>query len=75
MAIRIFIEQFPDGYNYRWADVPDEGAGEYEQFSGRRDTLEDVLDAVNESIREKKPVGKLQGDSLIIDDRRKEEGQ
>lgn len=71
MAIRIMIEVFPDGWNYRWVDVP-EGAEQAEQFSGKRPTLEDVLDAVNESIREKLPLGRLQGDDVIQRDRERE---
>lgn len=65
--IDIQIGQRPEGWIYDWADVA-KGAVERESWTNEKypaDTLDECLDRLYESIREKLPVGKLQGDETF----------
>lgn len=75
--IRIFVEQKPDGWHYEWADIPGqiespamppthllpEGwAPTVAIYQGVHETFDKAVEAVSESIRERYPLGNLQGD-------------
>jgi hypothetical protein len=58
------IEEKPDGWHYRWLDLPDNG-GEAVEWSAVKPTFDEALIALERSIRERKPVGSLQNDGEI----------
>lgn len=66
--IDIQIEQRPEGWVYDWADTP-KGADRREGWTNEKYpavTLDECLDRLYDSIREKLPVGKLQGDETLL---------
>jgi hypothetical protein len=64
VSIRAVIEELPDGWHYRWADIPENG-GEAVEWANVLPTFEAAVEGLRESVRQRKPVGSLQNDEEV----------